>query len=109
MESPSFNITIRPDFWTRYRAMRTMTNRMWGMWVVYALVIAVPGFWVAKEWVNGTDGSPPGTLGFLTVLPLVGMVLGVIVLVPLLQMYQLWAISRRNRALLGQLHFAFAP
>jgi hypothetical protein len=109
MGPTSFNISIQTDFWTRYRAMRALSHRLWTVWLVYAIAIMAPAGWLIEGWVHGTDRSPPGTLDPLNLLPVFGVVVFVFVLLPLLQMYQLWAVGRRNRTLVGVHHYAFAP
>lgn len=109
MEPIPFNISIQIDFWTRYRAMRALSHRLWTTWLVYAIMIGAPTVWLIDGWIQGTDKSPPGTLDPLSLVPVLALIVFVFVLFPLLQMYQLWAVSRRNRMLLGVHHYAFGP
>lgn len=109
MEPTAFNISIQTDFWTRYRAMRALSHRLWTVWLVYAIVIGAPTVWLIEGLIHGTDKSPPGTVDPLSLIPVLGLIVFVFVLFPLLQMYQIWALSRRNRMLVGVHHYTFAP
>jgi hypothetical protein len=109
MAPTSFNISVQPDFWTRYRVIRTMSHRLWSVWAVYAIIVVAAVGWVIWMFVFGTDQSPAGTLDPLSLIPVAGMLLLVFVLVPLLQIYQLWTLSRHNRTLSSVHHYSITP
>ena len=101
MQSTSFEVSFPLDFWTRYRATRTLMHRLWSVWLAYAFFAGVPTAAFIAALVLDWDLSRPGTFGLPGWALLSGGYLFVFVIVPLLQMFQLWSGSRRNQTLIG--------
>ena len=101
MQPTSFTVSFPIEFWTRYRASRTLMHRLWSTWLAYAFFIGAPTAAFIAALVRGWDLSRPGSFGLPGWALLSGGYLFVLVFVPLLQMFQLWASSRRNRTLTG--------
>jgi hypothetical protein len=109
MEAPTFSISFPADFRTRYRAARQLTHRLWNTWVGYAFFLGVPTVILVVALLEHWDLSRPGAFG----LPGWGVILAsyafILVFMPLLQMFQLWASSRRNQTIRGIQTHTFGP
>ena len=106
MEAQSFNISFPVDFWTRYRASYALLHRLWNTWVGYAFFVGVPTIILLIAVFRGWDLSRRGAFGLPGWAVLCASYGFMFVFFPLLQMFQLWAASRRNRTLLGMQHQA---
>jgi hypothetical protein len=106
MEAQSFNISFPVDFWTRYRASYALLHRLWNTWVGYAFFVGVPTIILLIAVFRGWDLSRRGAFGLPGWAVLCASYGFMFVFYPLLQMFQLWAASRRNRTLLGMQHQA---
>src|SRR4051812_27203280 len=109
MEASSFSISFPLSFWTRYRALLTLIHRLWGTWFAYAFFVGVPTLGFIAAFLFHWDLSRPGAFDLPGWSLLLAGYLFMFVFVPLLQMFQLWAASRRNRTLLGMQHQALTP
>ena len=109
MDAPSFTISVRLDFWTRYRASLSLMHRLWGTWVAYAFFVGLPTVCLIAAVLLHWDLSRPGVFGLPSWVALLGGYGFMFIFMPLLQMYGLWAASRRNRTLLGVQHQALTP
>jgi hypothetical protein len=101
MEELSFSISFPGDFWTRYRASRALMHRLWGTWFTYAFFVGLPTVGFVAALIFGWDLSRPGALDLPNWALLLGGYAFMFVFMPLLQLFGLWAATRRNRTLLG--------
>lgn len=106
MQATSFTISFPLDFWTRYRASRALTNRLWGTWFAYAFFVGVPTIIFIIMLISGDDLSAPGALDLPGWAILSSGYAIMFVFIPFLHIVQLWSASRRNRTLLGLQHQA---
>jgi hypothetical protein len=109
MPPTSFTVSFPIDFWTRYRASRTLMHRLWGACLAYAFFIGAPTAAFIAALVLHWDLSRPGAFGLPGWALLSGGYLFVLVFIPLLQMFQLWAGSRGNRTLAGMQTQSLTP
>ena len=109
MDATSFTISFPLDFWTRYRASLTLTHRLWGTWFAYAFFVGVPSLCFIAAFAFHLDLSRPWAYDLPGWALLSGGYVFMFIFMPLLQMFQLWSSSRRNRMLLGIQHQTLAP
>src|SRR5580698_6613671 len=106
----TFKVSFSPKFWTRYRATRALTNRLWSTKVAFVFFIGVPAVLLVIALLKSMDLTTPmqpfGLPGW-GVLP-AGILL-MFVIFPLLQMYQVWSIGRRNKAVQSVQNQKFSP
>jgi hypothetical protein len=101
MEEPSFNIAFPLDFWTRYWASRTLLNHLWGTWVCYVFFVGIPTIFLVIALIIGFDLSKPAAFNLPGWANLFGGYVFMFIFMPLLQMFQIWSASRRNKTILG--------
>jgi hypothetical protein len=109
MQPTSFSVSFPIEFWTRYRASRTLMHRLWGTWLAYAFFLGGPTAAFIAAFVLHWDLSRRGAFGLPGWALLSGGYVFVFVFIPLLQMFQLWAGSRRNRTLEGMQTQSLTP
>jgi hypothetical protein len=102
VEAASFNISFDCDFWTRYRALRALQHRLWATWIGYAFFAGVPTVAFAFALVQHWDLSRRGAFGLPGWAAFGASYVFIFIFFPLLQMFQLWTVSRRNRTMLGR-------
>ena len=81
--------------------MLTLTHRLWGTWLAYAFFVGVPTLLLIAGLIFDWNLSQPGFLDLPQWAALLGGYGFMFVFMPLLQLFGLWAASRRNRTLLG--------
>src|SRR6476646_8426801 len=109
MESPTFTLSFPVDFWMRYRISRALAHRMWNTWIGYAFFAGVPTVLFVMAFLRHWDLSRPGAFGLPGWAAFGASYVFIFLLVPLLQMLNLWLLSRRNRTLFGMQHQTFGP
>ena len=101
MEAPLFNISFPLDLWTRYRASRILGHYLWGTWIAYGFFVGIPTIILIAALILGFDLSRPAAFNLPGWANLLGGYVFMFVFMPLLQLFQLWSASRRNKTLLG--------
>ena len=106
VETPSFTLSFPMTFWSHFHVHRALQHRLWSTWVGYAFFAGVPTYAFIMAFVHHWDLSRRGTFGLPGWAAFVASYMFIFAFLPLLQMIQLWAASRRNRTLFGMQHVA---
>src|SRR5262245_5624143 len=109
-EEASFAISFPIDLWTHFRAMRAVTNRLWGTWVVYVFFLGLPSLLLIMAFFLEEDVSNLRASGLSAWTILFILLLGsvfIFVFIPLVQLWQIWAVRRRNQVFRGVQHQTF--
>lgn len=109
MEVHTVTLSATIGFWSHYRASRAIVNRLWSTYVAWGFFVGVPLLLVIVMLSLGQGIAAPGTLGFPPWTVLLGGLLFMSVLGPLLQMFNVASMRRRNPSVGGVQTYTITP
>ena len=101
MEEQSITLTATISFWSHYRATRAVVNRLWSTYVAWGFFVGVPFVFIIIMLCSGQDIFAPGNSGLPAWTILLGGLLFMVALMPLLQMFNVSSLRRRNPSVGG--------